>query len=264
LQETQSDIDDPSMKKLSVIIPCKNEEHNIEGLLQSVQWADEIIVVDSFSTDKTVEIAKKYTNRVLEHEYNYSASQKNWAIPQVNNDWILLMDADERLSENLKKEIIGILEKTPDKKGYWIKRENWFMGKKVSFGGVRGDKVIRLFHKECRYQDKKVHAEVIVEGTIGLLKNPLIHNSYKNLRHYLEKVHRYNHLSAIDREPKTGNIGVFHLVVKPSFKFFQYYIMKLGFLDGFVGFLLASLSSYSVLLRYFYMWELRNDKKKKC
>ena len=252
---------DQAMNKLTIIIPCKNEEHNMEALLQSVQWADEILVVDSYSTDKTVEIANKYSARILEHDYNYSASQKNWAIPQASHDWILLVDADERISENLKVEILAILEKGPGKKGYWINRENWFMGKKVSFGGVQGDKVIRLFHKDCRYEDKKVHAEVIVDGAVGLLKNKLVHNSYKNLGHYLEKVHRYNRLSAMDREEKTGGISGFHLIIKPAFKFFQFYILKLGFLDGFVGFVLASLSSYSIMLRYFYMWELRHANK---
>jgi len=248
------------MEKLTVIIPCKNESHNIEGVLESVKWADEILIVDSFSSDDTIAKARKYTERILEHEYEYSAAQKNWAIPQAEHNWILLVDADERVTPELQNEIQEVLKGNPQHNGYWVERENYFMGKRVRYGGLLGDKVIRLFTKEARYEDKNVHAEILIEGTLGALKGKLKHNSYKDLGHYLEKIHRYTKWSAMDKDASTGSIGLFHILFKPAFKFFQFYILKRGFLDGFVGLVLASLSAYTILLRYIQMWELRRNK----
>ena len=250
------------MKKLTAIVPCKNEEHNIDQVLESVKWVDEVMVVDSFSTDNTVEIAKRHTEFVLQHEYVNSASQKNWAIPQASNEWILLVDADERVTPELKLEIQKILTSETDCVGYWIYRDNYFMGKHLKYGGVRGDRVIRLFKRDsCNYQDKNVHAEVVANGKIGVMESKLIHNTYKDLGHYLEKIQRYSLWSAKDYDSKTGTIHIYHLIIKPGFKFFQFYVLKGGFLDGFVGFVVAALSGYSVLLRYIQLWSLRRLSK---
>lgn len=248
------------MHKLTAIIPCKNEKDNIEDVIKSVNFADEIMVVDSFSSDNTVTLARKHTNFILEHEYKYSAAQKNWAIPQANNEWILLVDADERVTDELKEEVQAILKGDPQMDAYWIHRENYFMGKKLRFGGTKNDKVIRLFKRDsCRYEDKNVHAEIITEGGVGMLKNKLRHNSYKNLGHYLDKINTYTLSSAKDFDKKTGMLTPYHFVIKPAFKFFQFYMLKLGFLDGFVGFVVAVLASYSVMLRYINLWELRKN-----
>ena len=230
-------------------------------VLETVKWADEILVVDSFSSDDTVAIAKKYTDRVLEHEYENSAAQKNWTIPQATHNWILLVDADERVTPDLQKEIQDLLSGDLTHGGYWIRRDNYFMGKHVKHGGMAGDKVIRLFTKSAKYQKRNVHAEVIIDGTIGELTGKLKHNSYKSLEHYLNKIHRYTKWSAMDKDAATGTIGLYHIIIKPGFKFFQFFILKMGFLDGFVGLVLASLSAYTVLLRYIYMWEIRREKK---
>jgi len=123
------------MQKISALIPTYNEEHNIVEAIDSVAWADEVIVVDSFSTDRTIELAKAKGVKVIQREYQYSASQKNWAIPQAKNQWILLIDADERVSDKLREEIQKTLQKSHQKEAYWIKRQNHFMGKKVRFSG---------------------------------------------------------------------------------------------------------------------------------
>jgi glycosyltransferase involved in cell wall biosynthesis len=161
------------MSKLTAIIPTGNEEHNIREVLESVTFADEIMVVDSFSTDNTVAIAKEYTNFILQRDYKYSASQKNWAIPQATHDWILLVDADERVTPELQKEIKHILKNPPQHiTGYWIYRMNHFMGERVKYSGWQNDKVIRLFRKDhCKYEDKMVHAEIVTDGEVGFLKN---------------------------------------------------------------------------------------------
>ena len=246
------------MEKISVIIPCKNEEHNIEEVLQSVQWADEIMVVDSFSADNTVEIAKKYTQFILVHEYNNPASQKNWAIPQASHQWILLVDADERVTPELKQEIQNVLNNSAEHAAYWIYRENYFMGRKMLYCGMQRDKVVRLFKRDhCRYEDKLVHEEIITGGSLGFLKHKLIHHSFKDMQSYLDKINRYTLWSALDYHKKTSVITGYHLVFKPFFKFFQFYILKMGFLDGFPGFVVSALASYTVLLRYVKLKNLR-------
>lgn len=249
------------MHKLTAIIPCKNEEDNIEDVIESVDFADEIMVVDSFSTDRTVELARKHTDFILERKYDYPADQKNWAIPQANSEWILLLDADERVTDELKSEVLEILKGDPEKDAYWIRRDNFFMGKKLRFGGTQSDKVIRLFKRDtCSYEDKHLHEEIITDGEVGILKNKLEHYSYKSLEHYLNKITRYTVYGANDFDHKTGAITPYHYVVKPAFKFFSFYVLKLGFLDGFVGFIVAALASYSVMLRYAKLSEIRREK----
>ena len=155
------------MEKITAIIPTYNEQHNISAAIDAVAWADEVIVVDSFSTDKTVEIAKQKGARLVQREYENSASQKNWIIPQATHSWIFLLDADERVTDKLKLEINQLLANTDLKDAYWIRRINYFMGKKVRFSGWQGDKVIRLFKRDkCRYQDKHVHSEIICDGDV--------------------------------------------------------------------------------------------------
>ena len=148
--------------KLSAIIPTGNEEHNIVNAIKSVDFADEIIIVDSFSKDNTIKLATKLADTILQRKYINSASQKNWAIPQAKFEWIFLIDADERVPLDLKEEILEVLSSENNFSGFWIKRQNYFMGKKIRFSGWRGDKVIRLFKRDkCKYEEKNVHAEII-------------------------------------------------------------------------------------------------------
>ena len=251
------------MSKISAIIPTFNEEHNIEAAINSVKFADEIIVVDSFSTDKTVEIAEKLGAKVLQREYENSASQKNWTIPQASHPWIVLLDADERIDEDLTNEIIATVNdttKTPV--AYWIKRRNFFMGKEVKYSGWQGDKVIRLFMRDkCSYETKSVHAEVLADGSVSVLKNKLIHYTYKDVFHYLEKWDRYTTWSGTDRFNRGEKPGVYHFLVKPAFRFFQDYFIHRGFLDGLVGFIICSLSSMSIFMRYLKVMQFRANAK---
>jgi glycosyltransferase involved in cell wall biosynthesis len=192
------------MKKLTAIIPVKNEEHHIEGVLQSVAFADEIMVVDSFSTDKTLELAKKFTDFILQREYDYPAAQKNWAIPQASHEWVLLMDADERITPELQAEICGLLGRDIQESAFWIYRRNHFMGKPIRFSGWQHDRVIRLIKKEaCRYNDKLVHEEIVTRGKVGRLKNPMLHFTYTDLKTYLAKMDRYTTWSALEKSKKT-------------------------------------------------------------
>lgn len=249
------------MQKITAIIPCKNEAANIEKALQSVTWCDEIMVVDSFSTDTTLEIAAKYTDCILQREYINSANQKNWAIPQAKHEWILLLDADEFATPELQKEIQSLLQQADlSKVAYWIHRRNYFMGKEVKYSGWQGDKVVRLFKRDdCRYEEKHVHAEIVTTGKIGKLKNKLVHNTYKGMSHYLQKWDKYSTWSAMDAARKVKQPGLYHFIIKPWYRFFKHYILDRGILDGRVGFIICSLAALGVFMRYVKLTAMRYE-----
>lgn len=244
--------------KVTAIIPTFNAENTIENALKSILWANEILIVDSFSTDKTLEIAKKYTHSILQHEYINSSAQKNWIIPQASNEWIFLLDSDEVASKGLIEEIKSTLSGDLFSDAYWVSRENHFMGKKLKFVW-RGDKVIRLFKKDlCRYQDLMVHAEIETTGSVGMLKHKITHYSYQGgLQRHLKKLDIYTTWGAYDRVKKGERITFLHLIFKPFYRFIRHYIFFLGFLDGKVGFIVSVFSSYTVFLRSLKIWRIR-------
>ncbi len=251
------------MHKLTAIIPVGNEIHNIEDVIASVDFADEILVVDSLSTDGTFEKAKALGVKVIRREYKYSASQKNWAIPQAKNQWILLVDADERVTPELQQEIIAILKNPPeDIVAYWIGRNNHFMGEHVKYSGWRNDSVIRLFKRDfCKYQDKHVHAEIIADGDVGRLKQKFYHNTYITFDKYIEKMNRYSWWQAKDYDKKTGNLTPYHFVIKPFWGFFKHYILQSGFRDGVVGLTIGYIQGYVIFMRYVKLWLLRKNRE---
>ena len=241
---------------LTAIIPTLNEEHNIREVLESVSFADEIIVVDSFSTDNTVAIAKGLATKVIQHEYINSATQKNWIIPQAKHEWVLIVDADERITRALQEEIINVLENNPDKNSYWIHRSNFFMGRKIRYSGWQNDRVIRLFRRDiCKYENKRVHAEIIPVGKTGTLKNKILHNTYTSIDDYIKKLNRYAWWQANDLHNNGfGRINFFHILIKPMYRFFYHYFIKLGILDGMPGFTISILNAYAVGTRYIKLW----------
>ena len=251
------------MQKLTAIIPTGNEIANIKEVIATVSFVDEILVVDSFSTDGTYEKAKELATKVIRRDYKYSASQKNWAIPQAEHQWILLLDADERVTPELEQEIKGILQNpTEDTVAYWIGRANHFMGKRVNYSGWRNDKVIRLFKRDfCKYEDKHVHAEIIADGKVGRLKNKFHHNTYISLDKFIEKLNRYATWQAKDYDKKTGLLTPYHFVIKPFWGFFKHYVIQSGFRDGVVGLTISYLQGYAVFMRYAKLWLLRKNRK---
>ena len=250
------------MHKLTALIPVGNEIHNIEAVIASVNFADEILVVDSFSTDGTFEKAQELATKVITRTYEYPASQKNWAIPQAKHEWILLLDADERVTAELKHEILHILKQPdPNIVAYWIGRNNMFMGEKVNYSGWRNDKVIRLFKRDlCRYEDKYVHEEIIAKGEIGTLKSKLMHHSYTTLDNYVEKMNRYATWQAKDYDQKTGKLTPYHFFIKPFWGFFKHFIIQSGFRDGVVGLTIGYMQGYVVFMRYVKLWLLRKNR----
>jgi glycosyltransferase involved in cell wall biosynthesis len=251
------------MQKLTAIIPTGNELHNIEAVIASVDFADEILVVDSLSTDGTYEKAQELGARVIKRAYEYPASQKNWAIPQAKHEWILLVDADERVTPELKVEIIETLKNPPENiVAFWIGRNNHFMGERVHYSGWRNDSVIRLFKRDfCKYQDKHVHEEIIANGNVGKLEQKLFHNTYISFDKYLEKMNRYAWWQAKDYDKKTGNLTPYHFIIKPFWGFFKHYILQSGFRDGVVGLTIGYIQGYVVFMRYVKLWLLRKNRK---
>lgn len=250
------------MHKVTAIIPTYNEAHNIEDVLHSVQWCNEIMVVDSFSTDNTTELARPLATRVIQSEYINSASQKNRHIPLAAHEWILLVDADERVTPELQQEIQSLLNSnTISCDAYWIYRKNYFMGKEIRYSGWQGDRVIRLFRRDtCRYEEKSVHAEVITGGKIGTLRNKLVHNTYRDIFHYMEKWDRYTTWSAQDAYKKGVRPNVFHFILKPAFRFFKHYFLQLGMLDGKAGYIISALSAKAVFMRYVKVEGMRTNR----
>ncbi|MBT8304775.1 MAG: glycosyltransferase family 2 protein [Bacteroidia bacterium] len=252
------------MEKLTAIIPAGNEINNIEAAIASVRFADEIIVVDSYSKDGTYEKAKEAGVVVLQREFDYAASQKNWTIPQAKHQWVLIIDADERVTEELKKEIQAILKNPPKNNtvAFWIGRMNHFMGKRVHYSGWRNDKVIRLFKRDlCRYEDKYVHEEIVADGQVGKLEQKLYHNTYVSLDHYMDKMNRYASWQAKDYDKKTGMLTPYHFIIKPFWGFFKHYIVQSGFRDGVVGLTIGYIQAYVVFMRYVKLWLLRRERK---
>jgi len=246
--------------RLSAIVPCFNEEATIGACLESLKFADEILIVDSFSTDRTLEIARRYSERVLQHEYVNSAAQKNWAIPQATYPWVLIVDSDERVTPNLALEIKEILSK-PEYDGYYVRRRNYFLGKDIRHGTWRTDKVLRLFRRDLgRYQEKHVHAEIEMNGSIGWCRNILIHHSYRTLDDYLRKAPRYaawGALNARDKGLRGTRLRIFGHAAAP---FLKGYILKRGFLDGTEGLIIAMMESFAAFLKYSRLWEMERKR----
>lgn len=246
---------------ISAIIPTFNEEVTIEKAIKSVSFANEVLVIDSFSTDKTVEIARALNVKVVQRKFDDFSSQKNYALTQTTHDWIYILDADERVTSELKKEILQKVENPEDYVGFYVYRTFYFLGKKLNYSGWQRDKVIRLFKKDnCKYDGKLVHERIITEGKIGFLKNKLEHYSYRGYDHYINKLNHYSALKARSLYEQGKKVTLFHVLVKPPVRFIIHFIIRLGFLDGFPGFVIAAVQAYGVLTRYIKLWMLRNTK----
>lgn len=247
------------MEKLTAIVPVYNEEHNLEECLSGLTWADEILVVDSGSTDRTMEIAKRFTDRILVHEYVNSAAQKNWTIPQARHDWVLIVDADERVGPELRDEIKAVLGRPggPDRDGYHIRRQNYFWGKEIRYCGWQHDRVLRLFNRhKGRYKEKEVHADIILQGRVGELSRPLHHYTYRNFKQYFSKFSRYTDWGAQELAKHGVRVRWDHLLLHPVFRFIRMYFVQRGFLDGIHGLVLCGLAAFSVFTKYAKLWEL--------
>jgi len=246
--------------KITAIIPTLNEEVNIEQAIKSVDFADEIMVIDSYSTDATVTLAKKHNVNVIQRVFDDYSTQKNYAIEKAKYDWIYVLDADERVTPRLKKEILEIVKNPNGFVGFHVYRTFYFAGKKLKYSGYQHDKVIRLFRKDkCKYNGKKVHERIKADGEVGFLKNKLEHYTYRNYNHFIEKLNRYAGIKAQILYDNNRQVNAFHLLIKPPVRFIIHYFIKRGFLDGFTGFIVSVVMAYGVLTRYIKLWLLKHN-----
>ncbi|MGD2294527.1 MAG: glycosyltransferase family 2 protein [Candidatus Aminicenantes bacterium] len=238
--------------EISAVIISYNEEDRLEPTLKSVaDIASEIIVVDSYSTDDTVKIAKKFTKKVFQRKWTNYSDQKNFANSKASFPWILSLDADERLSPELREEILRLEPKTPEPAAYSMPRRVFYLGKWIKHTVWYPDRKIRLFRKnKARWEGAYVHENLAVEGKVQNLKGPLLHNTYRSIHDHLERINIFSDLSAQKLYAQQKRGGLSRLFFLPILGFFKSYVLKAGFVDGFAGFVVSVLHSYSVFLRY--------------
>jgi glycosyltransferase involved in cell wall biosynthesis len=249
--------------KLTVLIPCKNERLNIRPCIESVQpIADEIVVADSGSTDGTLSIVREIAGcRIIEREYVNSANFKNWAIPQARHEWVLVVDADERVTPKLADEIRALLCAPPaNKDGFWIGRQNHYLGFRIKHCGWNTDDVIRLFRRDAgRYQERWVHAEVELERRrTGRLKSSFLHYTTWDSDQYLLKLNRYAKWGAMNMRDKRREPSGLAMLFRAPLRFFQLYVVRLGFLDGIPGFQICMYTAFYAFLKQAKLWEMKH------
>jgi glycosyltransferase involved in cell wall biosynthesis len=254
------------MPLLSVAIVTLNEEETLARTLAGVAWAEEIIVVDSGSTDRTTEIARSFGARVIEHEWPGFTAQKNLAIAQCSGTWVLSLDADEELTSELQQEIKTLLASNPPLDAYYLKRRNYFLGRWIKHGGFYPDAKLRLFRRAGAngtpmFGERAVHETIAFDGKTGTLDFDLIHHSYPTLTNYIEHMNRYSSLGAeilITRGRTSRSWPAFltNVWLVPQFMFQWNYFFRLGFLDGREGLLLHLYHAVYTGWKYAKAWEL--------
>ncbi|MFI1770808.1 glycosyltransferase family 2 protein [Thalassobellus citreus] len=231
-----------------------NEVNHIDEVIENISFTDEIIVIDSFSTDGTIEKLKSHKNvKTICREFKNFTDQRNFALQQASNDWVLFIDADERLTPSLKKEITTEITKPHnDIVGFMFRREFYFNQKRIRFSGFQTDTTYRLFQKQfIKYNEAKiVHEMPLIKGKSKILKSKMLHYFIDNAAHYKSKMEHYATLKALEIHKKGVKPNFFHFYFKPFYKFIYNYFIRLGVFDGKEGFTLCYLSAYGVYYRY--------------
>ncbi|MBI3004372.1 MAG: glycosyltransferase family 2 protein [Ignavibacteriales bacterium] len=246
------------MSSLSVIVIVRNEENNIPECLEAVRWADEIVVVDTGSTDNTIALAKTFTTKVFFQQWEGFGAARNFALNQCTKDWVLSVDADERVTPELKEEIRLILQKSEDSlAGYAVPIKACFLGKWIMHCGWYPAYKIRLFRRQgSRYlSESKLHEGIQLQGNVQRLNNDLLHYTDPNLFHYFEKLNHYTSLAADQLVHEKLAFRISQLLGRPLWTFFKMYFIQAGFRDGIQGLILCVLSSCYVFTKYAKLWE---------
>jgi len=246
------------MKKLSAVIITLNEELNIEACLQSLTFADEIVVIDANSTDQTKDLVKKFTEKCYSRDWEGYSSAKNFGIDKAENDWILSLDADERISDELRNSICKVLSESDLSAGYWCSRRTWFMGRWIRGGGWYPDRTIRLFDRtKGRFNDVDVHEKVELNGSTRRLTGDILHYSYRNLSDHICRIDKYSSLIAKKWLSENRRISRWKMFCRPAWEFFRKLVLKRSYIDGIPGWIIAGMHAYYVFLKYAKSYELR-------
>ncbi len=249
------------MEKISVIIIAGKEEKNIAECLESVRWADEIVVVNSESKDRTAEIARQFTGKVFLRKWDGYASQKNYSLQQASNEWVLSLDADERVSPELREEISNLDLSKVD--GFYVPRRNYFLNKVIRSCGWSPDYQLRLFRKsKTKLTNRQVHEGFVVDGEKGYLKSELIHYTHTSIASTVEKVNEYSSLEAEEKSLRIKMNGA-KIFVKPIWEFFHHFIIRRGFTDGVHGLMVSIIHAMTKTQVYMKIWEMQNIRERK-
>lgn len=244
------------MPALSVIVITRDEAQQIAGALGSVTWADEIVVVDSGSRDETLALARQFTDRVVSHPWQGYGRQKNYAASLARHDWILSLDADERVSPELADEIRAVLRDEPPYRGYRMPRVTWHLGRWIRSTDWYPDFQLRLYDRRAaRWTDRRVHESVDVQGPVGYLRHELQHYAYGDLADHLATIERYSRLAAEELDDQGRRASFWDLAVHPLAAFFRNYVLKRGFRDGIPGLIVSGMNAYYVFLKFARLWE---------
>lgn len=243
---------------ISVLVITYNEADRIKKCLESVQWADEIIVIDSFSTDEIVDIARQCRAEVFQKSWLGFSAQRNYGLDLCHGKWILILDADEIVLPELAEEIKAIIrEDKSDFVGYWIKRRYYFLGKWIRHAGTYPDKALRFFRKGKGYYNKRlVHEGLELDGEIAVLQHDILHDSCRSISHCLNKNCHYSRLAAEELLRQNKQAGWSHIMLHPCWSFFKRYVLEKGFLDGIRGLIVSMMSAHYVAYKYMILWEL--------
>ncbi|MCP5046453.1 MAG: glycosyltransferase family 2 protein [bacterium] len=252
--------------KLSVVIITFNEEDRLEDALKSCRdIADEIVVVDSFSTDKTLEIAAQYNAKIYKHEFSDYGSQKNIAMDKAQFPWILNLDADERVSDTLNEEILK-LKPLPDNQihadGFTINRKTSYLGRWITHSGWYPDRKLRLFKKDKSRWHGRIHEGLKLEGITKRMEGDILHFTYRDITDHINRLNRYSRMQAEDIVNKNKKALYLRTLLLPPVTFIRFYIWKLGILDGLPGFVIALVSSWGTAMKYLKAIEIKRKKKK--
>ena len=247
--------------KISVLLPTFNNAAIIRATLESILWADEILVVDSFSTDNTLDICREFGARIIQHEYIQSSKQKNWAIPQCTHEWVLQIDTDEVLEIGAKEEILARIAAAPaDVHAFALPRKNHVLGKWISTANLYPDLQTRVFRRDVgRFEDKEVHAHVSVPGKIEVLEHNVLHYGMTSISKQLSNIDRYSRYQADEMRKRGKQFRWTQVVVRPLAVFGYYYFWRLGFTSGYRGLLVASLNATYDFWAHTKLWELETS-----
>jgi glycosyltransferase involved in cell wall biosynthesis len=245
--------------KLSVYMITYNNGATIEKALKSVAgWADEVIVVDSHSTDGALEIIPRYTDKLFQFDTSDMREKYQYAQDRCCNGWVLFIDADEWLTVEVRSEIEGLFSVGIPFDGFMVNRRNVYLGKEIRYGGWYPDREIRLYRKDKGGWQGGIHAKVHVDGKVGVLKTAYMHAPYTDISHQIRTIDRYTGAFAEDLDASGRRFHLFNMIARPVFRFFTDYVMKLGFLDGIRGLIIVASTMYYVCMKHARLWELQN------
>jgi glycosyltransferase involved in cell wall biosynthesis len=249
------------LSTLTVLTLVPNARDRLTRCLESVSWADDIFcVVDPNSNDGSADIARQYTQHVVVHPYEYAASSRNWAIPQIETEWILVLDADEWVSDELTNRIREIIANSGAADGYLIRRRSYFFGRLIRFCGWDRDYNLRLFRAgKGRYLDRRVHSKVVVEGVTSRIEEPMYHDTYRNFEEYFRTFQRFTSWGAADLLDQGRTAKLSDLTLRPLSRFIKMYLFRQGFRDGYHGAVLCGLAAFSVFTKYAKLWYLEQN-----